>query len=48
MTLQDWLRNAWLVEHESSREEIALAAKLRCDLVEWLKVRHPELVPEGL
>jgi len=23
MSLQDWLRNAWLTEHESSREEIA-------------------------
>jgi len=23
MSLQDWLRNAWLVEHETSREEIA-------------------------
>lgn len=23
MSLQDWLRNAWLTEHETSREEIA-------------------------
>jgi hypothetical protein len=23
MSLQDWLRNGWLTEHESSREEIA-------------------------
>ena len=23
MSLQDWLRNTWLVEHETSREEIA-------------------------
>lgn len=22
MSLQDWLRNAWLAEHETSREEI--------------------------
>ena len=33
---------------QEAREMIALAARLRQDLVEWLKVRHSELVPEGL
>ena len=23
MSLQDWLRSGWLIEHETSREEIA-------------------------
>lgn len=29
------------------REMISLAAKLREELVHWLRVKHPELVPDG-
>ena len=44
MSLQDWLRNGWLVEHRTSRQEIAdLLAVADRDLVQC---RAPGLGPD--
>ncbi len=57
MCLKDWLRNGWLTEHETSPEEIAEQEAKEMihwlsgsgkELMQWLKLKHPELVPEDV
>jgi hypothetical protein len=53
VSLQDWARNGWLTEHQSSPQEIAdllaladrdPATQLRDDVHAWLRKNHPDLL----
>ena len=48
MTLRDWLRNGWLTEHRTSREEmVQLATDLRHVVARWLRENYPSLLARG-
>ena len=49
MSLRDWLKNSWVVEHKtSSQEVVGLLAIVERDLanakVAWLGKQHPKLL----